>query len=130
MSTSTWDSLTHSRSLDLPALPRAKSYAVLRILPPHSPNSLVRDPRGPARLLRIREDNLDNTLSDEAVVHFDVLGPRVEHWVPSQIDITHVVAVKGSWILDGYAQILENPLEPYGFTCGYYRAPVFRLGAR
>ena len=53
------DSLTHSRSLGLPALPWAKSYAVLRILPPHLLVSLVRDPRGPARLLRIREDNLD-----------------------------------------------------------------------
>ena len=50
-------------------------------------------------------------------MHFDVLCPRVEHRVPSQIDTAQVVAVKRSWILDGYAQILENPFEPYGFTC-------------
>ena len=55
---------------------------------------------------------------------------RVEYRVSSQIDTAHVVAVEGSRILDGYAQILEYPLEPYGFTCGYHRAPVFRLCAR
>ena len=59
MSASTRDSLTLSRSLDLPALPWAKTCAIFRILPPRSPDSLVRDPCGPARLLRIREDNLD-----------------------------------------------------------------------
>ena len=71
-----------------------------------------------------------NTLSDKVIVHFDVLCPRLEHRVPIQIDVAHVVAVKGSWILDGYAQILENPLESYGFTCGHRRASVFRLCAR
>ena len=55
---------------------------------------------------------------------------RVEHQVPSQIDIAHVVVEKGSQILDGYTQILQYPLEPYGFTCGHHRASVFRLGAR
>ena len=59
MSASTRDSLTHSRLLDVPALPWAKTRAVLRILPPRSPDSLIRDPRGLARLLRIREDNLE-----------------------------------------------------------------------
>ena len=63
-------------------------------------------------------------------MHFDVLCPRVEHRVPSQIDTAHVVAVKGSRILDGYAQILQNPLEPYGFTRSYGCAPVFRLRTR
>ena len=71
-----------------------------------------------------------NALSDEVIVHFDVLCPHVEHQVPCQIDIAHLIAVKGSRILDGYAQILEYPLEPYGFTCGHRRAPIFRLGAR
>ena len=33
-------------------------------------------------------------------------------------------------MLDGYTQILEYPLKPYGFTCGHRRAPVFRLCAR
>ena len=59
MFASTRDSLTHCRSLDLRALPWAKTRTVLRILPPRSLDSLVQDPRGPARLLRIREDNLD-----------------------------------------------------------------------
>ena len=62
MSAPTRDSLTHSRSLGLPVLPWDKTYVVLRILPPHLLVSLVRDPRGPARLLRIREDNLDTVL--------------------------------------------------------------------
>ena len=59
VSAPTRDSLTHYRSLGLPTVPWFKTYAVLRILPPHLLVSLVRDPRGPARLLRIREDNLD-----------------------------------------------------------------------
>ena len=59
MYTLTRDSLTHSRPLGLPALPWGKTYVVLRILPPYLLVALVRDPRGPARLLRIREDNLN-----------------------------------------------------------------------
>ena len=55
---------------------------------------------------------------------------RVEHYVLSQIDIAHVVAEEGSRILDAYAQILQYPLEPYGFTCNHCRTPVFRLCAR
>ena len=61
MYTLTRDSLTHSRPLGLPALPWGKTYVVLRILPPYLLVALVRDPRGPARLLRIREDNFDST---------------------------------------------------------------------
>ena len=49
-------------------------------------------------------------LSNEMIVHFDMLCPRVEHWVSSQIYTAHVVAVKGSQILDRYAQVLEYPL--------------------
>ena len=71
-----------------------------------------------------------NALSNEVIVHFDMLCPHVEHRVPSQIDTAHVVAVKGSRILDGYAKILEYPLEPYYFTCCHRRAFVFRLCAR
>ena len=63
VSASTCVSLTHSRSLDLPASPWAKPCVVPRILPPHLLDSLVRDPCGPAQLLRIREDNLDSVLS-------------------------------------------------------------------
>ena len=47
---------------------RAKSCAVLRILPPRSPDSLVQDPRGPVRLLRIRKDNLDNVVAEDEVL--------------------------------------------------------------
>ena len=59
-------------------------------------------------------------------MHFNVVCPRVEHRVPSQIDTVtaHVVAVKRNWILDGYAQILENPLEPYGRLLFADRATV------
>ena len=46
------------------------------------------------------------------------------------MNTAHVVVVKGSRILDGNAQILQYPLEPYGVTCGHRRAPVFRLCAR
>ena len=45
-------------------------------------------------------------------MHFDMLCTWVEHRVPSQIDTAHVVAIKGSQIFDGYAQVLEYPLEP------------------
>ena len=55
---------------------------------------------------------------------------HVEHRVPSQVDIVDVVAEKGSRILDGNAQILQYPLEPYGFTCSHRCAPVLSLGAR
>ena len=59
MSTSTCDSLTLSRLLDLHAPRSTKTHEIFRLLPPSLPDSLVRDPCGPARLLRICEDNLD-----------------------------------------------------------------------
>ena len=34
-----------------------------------------------------------NALSDEVIVHFDMLRACVEHLVPSQMNIAHVVAV-------------------------------------
>ena len=69
-------------------------------------------------------------LLNEVIVHFDMLCMHVEHRVPSQIDIAHVVTEKGSRILDGKTPILQYPLEPYDFTCGHHRAPIFRLCAR
>ena len=69
-------------------------------------------------------------LADEVIVHFYMLCACVEHRVPSQMNIAHVVAVKGNQILDGNAQILQYPLELYGFICCHRRAPVFGLCAR
>ena len=73
VSASTHDSLTLSHSLDLPALPWAKTRVALRILPPRSPNPLVWDPRGPPRLLRIREDILDNVIAKQTQEYEELL---------------------------------------------------------
>ena len=35
-----------------------------------------------------------NTLLDEVIVHFDVLGPSMEDKVSSKVNIAHVVAVE------------------------------------
>ena len=59
-----------------------------------------------------------------------MLCTRMEHRFSGQIDIAHVVVVKGSLILDEYAQIRQYLLEPYGFTCNHRCAPVFGLCAR
>ena len=59
-----------------------------------------------------------NALLNEVIVHFDMLKcVCVEHGVSSQMNNAHVVAVRGNWILDGNAQVLQNPLELYKFTC-------------
>ena len=44
--------------------------------------------------------------SDEMVVQLNVLGPTMEDWVASQVDVAHVVAIQENQILDGNAQIL------------------------
>ena len=61
-----------------------------------------------------------NTLSNEVIVHFDMLCTRIEHRVPSKIDNAHVVTQEG----------IQYPLEPYGSPCNQRRAPVFHLCAR
>ena len=71
-----------------------------------------------------------NTLLDEVIVHFDVLGSSMEDWVPSKVNIAHVVAVEENQILDGDAQILKYPFQPNDFIGGDYRAPVFSFCAR
>ena len=71
-----------------------------------------------------------NALSNEVIVHFNMFRACVEHWVPSQMNTAHVVEVKGNPIFDGNAQILQYPLEPYGFTGSHDHAPVFGLCAR
>ena len=80
-------------------------------------------------MLKIDISNL-NALSNEVIVHFDMLCACVEHWVLSQMNIAHVAAVKGNHILDGNAQILQDSLQPNGFTCSHNHAPVFSLYAR
>ena len=59
VSTSTHDSFTLSRSLALPIFPRSQDLRNSQRLPSRFLDSSVRDPRGPARLPRIREDFLD-----------------------------------------------------------------------
>ena len=70
------------------------------------------------------------TLVDEVVVHFDVFSPRVEDGVPSEVDVAHVVTKEANWIHNGNAQILQYALDPYDFTCGDCRAPVFGFCAQ
>ena len=41
-----------------------------------------------------------NTLLDEVILHFDVLSPSMEYWVPSEVNTVHVVAVEENQILD------------------------------
>ena len=81
-----------------------------------------------ANVLKVDIAN-QNALSNEVVVHFDMLCTRVEHRILSQIDTAHIVAEKGNQILDGNVHILQNPLEPYDFTCSHGRTPVFDLCA-
>ena len=46
-----------------------------------------------ANVLKVNFAN-HNALSNEIIVHIDMLFTRVEHRVPSQIDTVHVVAEK------------------------------------
>ena len=58
-----------------------------------------------------------NVLLDEMIMHFNMLSAHVKHRVLSQMNTTHVVAVKENLIRDG-------------FTCGDDRAPLFGFCAR
>ena len=60
MSVSTHDPLTLSHSLTLPAYLWSQDLREPQTPPSYFLDSLVQDARGPARLLRIREDILDN----------------------------------------------------------------------
>ena len=53
-----------------------------------------------------------DTISDEVVVHLNVLCPSVEDMVLSKMDTTEIVAVEQDWIVDGDIHILKYPLEP------------------
>ena len=48
------------------------------------------------------------TLSDEVIVHVNVLGQNVKDWVPTHVDTTHIFTVEENRIRDGNAQILQD----------------------
>ena len=81
-----------------------------------------------ANVLKVDIAN-QKALSNEVIVHFNMLCSRVEHRVPSQIDPAPVFVENGSRILDANAQIVQYPLEPDDFTCSHRRAPTFGLCA-
>ena len=60
-------SLNRYRPLGLRILLRCQDLRDPRLLPPDLRDSLVQDPRGPARLLRIHEDNLDTGLGRNGI---------------------------------------------------------------
>ena len=63
-------------------------------------------------------------------MQLNVLCLSVKNWASCRMNIAHVIAVYEDWIFDGDVQILENPLDPYYFTCGHYRALVFNLNVQ
>ena len=63
-------------------------------------------------------------------VHLNVLSLSMEDWVLNEVNTTHVVAIEENWILDGNTQILQDYLEPNGFTCSDDGAPLFGFGAQ
>ena len=75
-------SLNRYRPLGLRILLRCQDLRDPRLLPPHLRDSLVQDPRGPARLLRIREDNIDNARWGKEVSVASQAG-RLHKFVPS-----------------------------------------------
>ena len=40
----------------------------------------------------------EDSLSNEMLVHLDVLGPSMEDWISSEVNTAHVVAVEGIWV--------------------------------
>ena len=71
------------------------------------------------------------TLSDEVIMHFDVLGSIVVYLVVGQVNVAHVVAIPENWILDGNTQnLLYYSFEPNGFTCIDRHTLVFSFCAR
>ena len=67
-------------------------------------------------------------------MHFNVFSSDVKHRVASKVDAAHIVAEDANGIRDGIrdgnALVLQNSLEPYGFTSGDCRAPVFGFRAQ
>ena len=70
VSAPTQDSHALSRSLALPVSRGLKPYAISKVPPSSFLDSLVQDPRGPAPLLRIREENLDVSYADYSACTF------------------------------------------------------------
>ena len=64
-----------------------------------------------------------NALSNEVIVQvFDMLCVCVEHQVPIQVNNAHVVAVKGSQILDG--NVVVKKTVPERNRCTRARGPA------
>ena len=58
-----------------------------------------------------------DTLADKVVVHLNVLGSGMEDGFLCKLDVVEVVAVDRRQNGDLHMQILQEPLEPYGFAC-------------
>ena len=69
-----------------------------------------------------------NALSNEVVVHFDMLCECVEHRVPNQMNVAHVVAVEENQILDGTPIpvniLLSQMVSHAATTAPLYSTPV------
>ena len=63
-------------------------------------------------------------------MHFDMFCSGVKHGVAREIYTAHIVAEDADRIRDGNAQVLQKSLEPYSFTSGDCRAPIFGFCAR
>ena len=63
-------------------------------------------------------------------MHFDIFSAGVKHGVASEVDAAYIVAEDVNRIRNGNAQVLQNALEPYGFTCDDCRASIFGFRAR
>ena len=57
-------------------------------------------------VLQIDISNQDR-VSDDVIVHLDVLGLSVKDWIPSQLNNAHFVVVEENRICHGSAQILQ-----------------------
>ena len=55
-------------------------------------------------------------MSDKMVVHLNVLCPGVKDEVLCQLDVVEVVTIDRRWFKHLHMQILQKPLEPYGFA--------------
>jgi hypothetical protein len=72
----------------------------------------------------------ENTLLDEMVMHLDVLRPCVKDRVFRELNAAKVVAMDCRRFRHLLMQLLEQALNPDGFTCRDSRASIFRFRAR
>ena len=64
------------------------------------------------------------------VVHLNVLSPGVEDGVLRKLDASKVVIVDQRWIDNFHLQILQQPIEPYVFTCCNNHSSILGKDAR